>query len=83
MMDEIKEKSTQKEVDLLRAMEDLKKRENELSKIVGALQDDVASSFIVGFEVVKDQAVVFHPSIDLSDINPCKTVVDGKIVDGA
>ncbi|KAL9323963.1 hypothetical protein ACSQ67_008820 [Phaseolus vulgaris] len=74
-MGKLKEESIQNEVDLLRVMKDLKKRENELSKTVDALHD-MASSFIVGFEAAKDQTAVWHPSIYLSDINPCKTVVN-------
>jgi len=56
-MEELKEKSAQKEANLQRAIENTKKREKELSKIIDALQDDVASSYIVGFEAAKDQAV--------------------------
>ncbi|KAL9318171.1 hypothetical protein ACSQ67_014688 [Phaseolus vulgaris] len=28
-----------------------------------------------------DRAAILHPSMDLSEVNPCKIVVDGKIVD--
>jgi len=67
MLEELKEKLAQKVADLQRAIENMKKRENELSKTINALQDNVASCDIVGFEGAKDLAVVLYPSMDLSD----------------
>jgi len=34
------------------------KKEVYLSKTISALEDDVASSYIIGFEVVKEQVVI-------------------------
>jgi len=39
------------------------------------LQNGVARSFIVGFGAAKDHATILHPSMDLSEMNPCKIVV--------
>ncbi|KAK7353840.1 hypothetical protein VNO80_19293 [Phaseolus coccineus] len=78
----MKERSAKREANLLNAIDALKGKEAEFFKTMDVLQHDMASSFIVGFEAAKDQAAILHPSMDLSEMNPCKTAVDGKIVDG-
>jgi len=38
------------------------------------------NSYWVGFEAALEQTTILHPTIDLSEVNPCKEVVDGKLV---
>jgi len=56
-------------------------KEGEFSKVVDSLKDDVTQSLIVGFEIALEQAAIVHPTVDFSKLNPCKRIVDGKLVD--
>jgi len=42
---------------------------------------DTAQSYLVGFEAAIEQASGLHPEIDYSELDPCKTVVDGQLRD--
>ncbi|KAK7355488.1 hypothetical protein VNO80_14744 [Phaseolus coccineus] len=79
-MEEIKQRSAQKEIDFLAAMNDLKGKKVKLLKTVDAFQDDVTNSFIIRFGAAKDQVVFLHPSIDLSEMNPLQ--ISGGWKDG-
>jgi len=65
-------------------VEDLKKevnrKEEDLAKATDSFKQDVAKSYLVGFEAALEQAAVVHPTIDLSTLDLGKTVVNGKLV---
>ena len=60
--------------------EEITRKENEFSKMVDTLKDDAAQSYIVDFEVALEQATLVHPPVDFSELIPCKTIVDGKLI---
>ncbi|KAL9328128.1 hypothetical protein ACSQ67_003131 [Phaseolus vulgaris] len=51
-------------------IEDLKKEQSrkveELSKAIDSFKEDATQSYLIGFEVTLEQAVVVHPTIDFS-----------------
>ena len=49
----------------------------DLIKATDSFKQDVAQSYLVGFEAPLEQAVVVYPIMDLSELDPVKTVVDG------
>jgi len=65
-------------------IEDLKKetthKEEDFSKITDSFKEDATQSYLVGFEIALEQATVVHPTIDFSDLDSGKIVVDEKLV---
>ncbi|KAK7353766.1 hypothetical protein VNO80_19218 [Phaseolus coccineus] len=68
---------------LLGEIEDLKKemthKEENFTKMIESLKDDVTQSFLAGFETALEQAAVVHPTMDLFVLDPGKTVVDVQL----
>ena len=64
-VDELKKELTHKGEDLIKATDSFKQ--------------DVAQSYLVGFKATLEQAAVIHPSMDLSELDSGKTVVDGQL----
>jgi len=68
---------------LLAEIENLKKemahKEENATKTIEALKDDVTQSFLAGFETALEQATVVHPTLDLSALDLGKTMVDGQL----
>jgi len=60
--------------------EEMDCKEVELSKIIDTLKDDVTQAYVVGFEAAMEQATIVHPSLNFSELSPCKAVVDGKLI---
>jgi len=50
-----------------------------LKQVIEMLKNDMTRFYGVGFKATLEQIVVIYPSIDLSQINPSKVVVDGKL----
>ena len=76
----------QDEVDRLKG--ELAKKDEELIRKGGelvqerkALTDDVANSYVAGFEDVVAQASGIYPEMDFYQLGLGKTVVDGRLVD--
>ncbi|KAL9325373.1 hypothetical protein ACSQ67_006018 [Phaseolus vulgaris] len=61
--------------------EEITRKEGEFTKMVDSLKDDTTQSFIVGFETALEQASSVHPTVDFIELNPCKSIVDGKLVE--
>jgi len=61
--------------------EEITRKEGEITKMVDSLKDDTTQSFIAGFETALEQASSFHPTVDFIELNPCKSIVDGKLVE--
>jgi len=61
--------------------EEVTRKEGEFSKMVDFLKDDAAQSFIVGFETTLEQATIVHPTVFFSELDPCKSIIDGKLVE--
>jgi len=73
---EKKSKLSSKIEDLMKEMEkDMMRKEGEFSKVVDSLKDDATQSFIVRFETALKQAVIVHPTVDFSELNPCKRIM--------
>jgi len=49
--------------------------------VVDSLKDDATQSFIVGFETALEQATIIHHAMDCLEFNPCKSIVDEKLVE--
>jgi len=64
-VDELKNKLTCKGEDLIKAIDSFKQ--------------DASPSYLVGFEAALEQAAVVHPSMDLSELDSGKIVVDGQL----
>ena len=60
---------------------DMARKEVDLSKMIDPLKDDVTQSYVVGFEATMEQAAIVHPSVDFSELSPCKAMVDGKLIE--
>jgi len=43
-------------------------------------KNDVANSYMASFEAALEQVATVHPSTNLSLMDPCKVVVDGKLI---
>ncbi|ESW32997.1 hypothetical protein PHAVU_001G035000 [Phaseolus vulgaris] len=63
--------------------EDKQQKISQHETKIELLKDDVTNTFIVGFEAALEQVAAVHPSVDLSLMDPCKTVVEGKLVGDA
>ncbi|KAK7335315.1 hypothetical protein VNO80_27093 [Phaseolus coccineus] len=65
---------------LLGEVENLKKemaqKEENANKMVESLKDDATQAFLAGFEMALEKATVVYPTMDLSALDPGKTVVD-------
>jgi len=55
-----------------------RKRE-DLIKAIDSFKQDVAQSYLVGFEAALEQASAVHPTMDLSELDPSKIVVDSQL----
>ncbi|KAL9324073.1 hypothetical protein ACSQ67_008930 [Phaseolus vulgaris] len=55
------------------------RREVEWASSSEAMKNDIANSYVVGFEVAMERMCVSHPGIDFSEVNPCHAMVDGKL----
>jgi len=68
---------------LLGEIENLKKemshKEKDSNKMIESLKDDVTRSFLAGFEIALEQATIVHLTMDLSTLDPGKTVVDDQL----
>jgi len=53
----------------------------DLAKAIDSFKQDAAQSYLVGFEAALEQAMVVHPTIDFSTLDPTKTVVNRKLVE--
>jgi len=53
----------------------------EFAKETEGWKQDAAQAFLVGFEAATEQASTLHPSIDFSQLDPGKTLVNGKLVE--
>jgi len=56
------------------------RKENEFWKMVDSLKDNTTQSYIVVFETALEQAALVHPTVDFSELNPCKSIIDGKLI---
>jgi len=70
---------------LLGEIEGLKKemalKEENSAKIIDSLNENATQSFLVGFQTALKQATIVQPTINLSELDPGKTVVDDKLVE--
>jgi len=68
---------------LLVKIENLKKemahKEENATKKIESLKDDATRSFLVGFEMALEQATVVDPALDLSSLDPGKTMVGDQL----
>jgi len=48
--------------------------------MVDSLKDNTTQSYIVVFETALEQAALVHPTVDFSELNPCKSIIDGKLI---
>jgi len=64
-----------------RLKETLAKKDEELVKERKALTNDVANSYLAGFESTVIQVSGIYPGMDFSQLGPGKTVVDGQLVE--
>jgi len=71
----------QTKVELVKKDEELIQKGEELVKEREALTDDVANSYMAGFEDVVAQASGIYPEMDFSQIGLGKMVVDWQLVD--
>lgn len=55
------------------------RRESEWATSSEAMKNDIANSYVVGFEAAMEQACITHPGVDFFEVNPCYAVVDGKV----
>jgi len=60
---------------------ELTRKDDVLAKASKSLKQDVAQSYLVGFEATIKQALALHPDLDFSDLGPGKTMVDGQLRD--
>jgi len=54
-------------------------RGEDLIKATESFKQDAAQSYLVRFEATLEQIVVVHPTLDLSELDPGKIVVDGQL----
>jgi len=47
--------------------------------MIESLKDDATRSFLVGFKTAMEQVTVVHPTMDLSVMDPGKTMVDDQL----
>jgi len=52
----------------------------DLIKAIDSEKQDIAQSYLVGFEVSLKQAAVVDPTMDLLKLDPGKTVVDDQLM---
>ena len=55
-------------------------KEENSAKIINSLTEDATKSFLVGFEIALEQTTVVQHTMDLSKLDPGKTVVDDRLV---
>jgi len=48
---------------------------------VEVYKGEAAQALLVGFEVAVEQASSVHPSLDFSQLGPCKRIVKGKLIE--
>jgi len=69
---------------LLSEIEGLKKemalKEESSAKVIDSLKEDVTQSFLAGFKTTLEQAAIVQPTMDLSELDPGKTMVDDRLV---
>jgi len=54
-------------------------KEEDSNKMNESFKDDVTRSFLAIFEIALEQGTVVHSTMDLSALDPGKTVVDGEL----
>ena len=47
--------------------------------MVNSLKDDATQSYLVRFKTTLEQATVVHPIVEVSELDPGKTIIDGKL----
>jgi len=67
------------EVDKLKM--ELTLKDKTFAKITNSFKQDVAQSYLVGFEAIVEQATTIHPSLDFTELGPGKIMVDGQLRD--
>ncbi|KAK7373457.1 hypothetical protein VNO80_06865 [Phaseolus coccineus] len=67
------------EVDKLKR--DLTLKDETLAKATNSFKEDVVQSCLVGFEAAVGQASAFHPTLDFTEHDLGKTLVDGQLRD--
>jgi len=75
-----KKRKLSKEIEVLKR--ELTHKEKDFFKATNSFKENVAQSYLVGFEAALEQATVVHPAIDFSELDLDKTVVEGKLVGG-
>ena len=65
------------EVDKIKG--ELIRKDEDFVKATDFFKQDTAQSYLVGFEAALEQAATVHPSMDLSTLDPGKTVVDSQL----
>jgi len=61
-------------------IEDLKKemicKEEDFTWVIDSFKEDDTQFYLVGFEIALEQAAIVHPTIDFSELDPGKTVLE-------
>jgi len=58
----------------------MKHKEDNSAKVIDSLKEDATQSFLTDFETTLEKAAVVQPTMDLSKLDPSKTMVDDKLV---
>jgi len=63
----------------VKELNEITRKEEELTKVIESFKQDAAQSYLVGFKAALEQVAVVHPSLDFWELDPGKTMVDGQL----
>ena len=51
-------------------------KEEDFTWVIDSFKEDDTQFYLVGFEIALEQAAIVHPTIDFSELDPGKTVLE-------